>query len=85
MTIIFAGRRFLIYGIRGGGGGTGEVLIPGRSSQTIDFHAASKEVHRLLYDSGVLPGRVQAASLSVIAPSDGRSHGYVNVEEVEIR
>ncbi len=73
MTLIFASRRFCIYGIRGKNGGTGEVLIPGRALQTIDFHAASKEVHRLVFDSGVLPGRVQSASLSVIAPV-GDSH-----------
>ena len=85
MTIVFAGRRFCIYGIRGRNGGTGQVLISGRSPQTIDFHAASKEVHRLVFDSGVLPGRVQTASLSVVAPLDGRAHGYVNVEDVEIK
>jgi hypothetical protein len=85
MTLIFAGRRFCIYGIRGKNGGTGEILISGRSPETIDFHAASKEVHQLVFDSGELPGRVQTASLSVVSPPDGRPHGYVNVEDVEIR
>lgn len=84
MTLIFTGRRFCIYGIRGKNGGKGQVLVSGRPPQTIDFHAATKEVHRLLFDSGDLPGRVQTASLSVLQPA-GRLHGYVNVEEVEVR
>jgi hypothetical protein len=85
MTIIFAGRRFCIYGVRGKNGGTGEVLIAGHPSKTIDFFAPSKRVHQLLFDSGVLSGTVQAATLSVVAPRDGRPRGYVNVEDVEIR
>jgi len=84
MTLIFAGRRFCIYGVRGRNGGKGEILISGRSPQTVDFHAEAKEVHRLVFDSGDLPGTVQSASLSVLQPR-GRPHGYVNVEEVEIR
>ena len=83
MTLIFTGRRFYIYGIRGRNGGKGEMLISGRTPQTVDFRAATKQVHRLVFDSGDLPGTVQAATLSVLQP-DGRPHGYVNVEEVEI-
>jgi hypothetical protein len=83
MTLIFSGRRFYIYGIRGRNGGKGEMLISGRSPETVDFRAATKQVHRLVFDSGDLPGTVQAATLSVLQP-DGRPHGYVNVEEVEI-
>lgn len=85
MTVIFAGRRFCIYGVLGENGGTGQILISGRAPQTVEFRAPSKEAHRLVFDSGVLPGSVQTASLSVIAPDDGRPRGYVNVEEVEIR
>lgn len=84
MTIVFAGSRFCIYGVRGKNGGTGEVLIAGRAPQAVDFYAPAKQVHRLLFDSGVLSGGVQAASLSVATPRNGRPRGYVNVEDVEI-
>lgn len=83
MTLIFNGRRFLVYGIRGRNGGKGEMIISGRSPEAVDFRAATKQVHRLVFDSGDLSGTVQAATLSVMQP-DGARNGYVNVEEVEI-
>jgi hypothetical protein len=67
ITLIFAGRRFCIYGVRGRNGGAGEILVSGRSPRTVDFHAEAKEVHRLVFDSGDLPGTVQSASLSSLA------------------
>ncbi len=85
MTLIFAGRRFQLYGVRGRNGGSGQILISGHTPQFIDFYAPTKQVHRLLFDSGNLPGRVQTASLSVIPPRDGRPRGYVNIEDVEVR
>lgn len=84
MTFIFSGRRFCVYGVRGSNGGSAEILIPGRPPQVVEFYAPSKQVHRLIFDSGLLPGRVQSATLSVIAPKDGRPRGYANVEEVAI-
>ena len=84
ITLVFSGQRFRIYGVRGKNGGKGEILVSGRPSQTVDFYAPTKVVHSLVFDSGDLPGTIQTASLSVLKP-EGRDHGYVNVEEVEIR
>ncbi len=84
LTIVFKGSRLRMYGIVGPGGGKGAVVIPGRALATVNFRAAQKKVHRLVYDSGALPRGIQSASVVVLGPSTARHGGYVNIDEIDV-
>ena len=83
ITIVFAGNRLRIYGIRGRNGGVGSIVVPGKPPVNVDFYAPQKQTHVLLYDSGRLRGGIQTAGIVVATPRSPRTRGYVNIDEME--
>ncbi len=83
MTIVFKGSRVKIYGVTGPNGGNAIVVVPPKRTSAIDFRSTSKRTHRLLYDSGLLPGGVHSAGLVVVRAAH-RGEGYVNLDEIVV-
>ncbi len=82
----FSGKRIRLYGVLGRTGGYAGAFIDGDADpEPIDFYAPSKQVHRLVYDSGALtPGPHQLA-IVVMGLHQSRSSGnYVNLDDAAI-
>ena len=84
-TLSFRGRFVRLYGVLGPGGGFGNVQLDGRAGKIVDFFAASKTAHHLLYTSPELkpgPHRLTVAVVPDPRIADARTQ-YVNIEGAE--
>ncbi|MDQ2866683.1 MAG: hypothetical protein M3R51_10710 [Candidatus Eremiobacteraeota bacterium] len=84
VSIVFDGDHLRIYGVTGRNGGRGVLLIAGKKYRDVSFRSSSKQTHKLIYDSGPLGPGVHSAGLVVAPIGNGKTAGYVNLDEIEV-
>jgi hypothetical protein len=84
-TLTFTGSYVRLYGVVGPGGGYGAARIDRAAAGTVDFFAATKATHRLVFQRNGLSAGTHRLSLTVIAdPTVARARSqYVNIDGAE--
>ncbi|GAC1523497.1 MAG: hypothetical protein NVS2B8_06030 [Vulcanimicrobiaceae bacterium] len=83
-TLAFVGTSFRLYGVLGDHGGNGLVTVDGRPTFVMNFYAAQKATHRVVYASTTMPRGTHRVTVEILH-GDMPDKRYVNLDGIDVR